>query len=196
MMRVHRGPDRAACVEHVIAEHDAPTLDIERDVGAVDLRVEACRDIIAVEGDVQKTHGQLRALDLLDAGCKSLGHVSAAGEDADERHPLGTLVRLEDLVGDACETPLDGRLIHDDCFGPVLHDALPSPWLPLLHRSELRLSRQSQPTEKAFLLGWQEGTRLKGAPSAAGASSRYVPLPASRDRFKGLKGQYQECAAV
>src|SRR5688572_13112578 len=52
---VHRGAHRAAAVEHVVDQEELAAVDVERDLGALGIVLEAARGVVvAVEGDVHQ----------------------------------------------------------------------------------------------------------------------------------------------
>jgi hypothetical protein len=70
--------------------------------------------IVAVEGDVDRTARDLDLLELPDLATEARREMIAARADADDTETIGSLVALDDLVGDAGERPLNPRPIQDD----------------------------------------------------------------------------------
>src|SRR5207244_7415298 len=87
--------------------------DRERDVGPADDRRAAQAEVVAVERDVQRPHGQRGAVDLGDLGGEPLRERDATGAQADEREVGGAAVLLEDLVGNAGEGPVERRFVEN-----------------------------------------------------------------------------------
>ena len=112
--RVERGADGAARVQHVVHEDDVLAVEIEEDVGGVHLGSEMRREVVAVEADVELAERHLRALDGLDLLGQALGEQIAPRHDADERDVARALVRLEDLMRNARQRPLDLVRVHAD----------------------------------------------------------------------------------
>ena len=127
--KVHEGIEcgahRAAREEHVINEDDVLAVHVKRNLGLVEHRGNAARHVIAVEADVELSHGRTDSLNVLDLGCKLLGYVNATTDDANERKIGGTLVVLDDLVGNAGEGSRHRRLVHNDRLGSKLFHTAP-----------------------------------------------------------------------
>ena len=100
---VDRGANAAARVEHVVDQHDRRALDLERQLGALDLRLQAlAAEIVAIERDVDEAD---RVVARRSSLREPLGDPGAARIDADEprvegdraAHALGE--RGERLLG-------------------------------------------------------------------------------------------------
>ena len=63
--------------------------------------------VVAVHRHVEAADGHVGALDLGHRGAETLGERHAAGRDAEQDEVVGTLVALEDLVGDPAQRPGD-----------------------------------------------------------------------------------------
>src|SRR5205823_8185527 len=92
---------------------DGLVLDREGDVGPADDRRAAQPEVVAIERDVQRPHGQRGAVDLGDAGGEPMREGDAAGAQADEREVRRAAVLLEDLVRDAGEGPVERRFVEN-----------------------------------------------------------------------------------
>ena len=87
---VHRGADRPARVQDVVDEHDRPPVEVERQVRALDDRLLGDqREVVAVEGDVERADRELDALVLEDRRGEPSGERDAAALDADEHQAVG-----------------------------------------------------------------------------------------------------------
>ena len=113
---VKRRADGAAGEQDVVDEHDGLAVDVERDLGRVDLGAEIRREIIAVQADVQPAERNVHPLDRLDALREPLREQVAARDDADKGEVASPLVGLEDLMGDAREGSVDLLRVHADRF--------------------------------------------------------------------------------
>ena len=79
---VHRGADRAAGVEHVVDQHQLAAVDVERDLAAARLAVQAdAAEVVAMQGDGEQAERHRGA----ERAVQALGEPRAAGVDADER---------------------------------------------------------------------------------------------------------------
>jgi hypothetical protein len=110
--RVHRGADGAPGEQHVVDEHDVlPSTSKGMSVRCTSGR-EPGGDVVAVEGDVERADGHLRALDALDALGQRLGDHRTPRHDPHERDlRAAPAVGLEDLVRDAGQLcPVDRRV--------------------------------------------------------------------------------------
>ena len=82
---VHRGPDRPARVEDVVDDDERQAVEVERQVGAFDDRLVGDeREVIAVEGDVERPDGDGDAFVRSDGRGHAVGEGDAAALDADE----------------------------------------------------------------------------------------------------------------
>src|SRR5439155_772772 len=108
---VERGADGPAGEEDVVHEDDDLALDREGDVGAADHRRAADAEVVAVERDIEGADRHRGAVDLGDLGREPVGERDAARAEADEGELGGATVLLEDLVGDAGESPVERRLV-------------------------------------------------------------------------------------
>ena len=163
--RVHRRPDRAARVQDVVDEDDRAAVEVERDLGALDDRLLGDeRQVVAVEGDVERADGELGALVLEDRRRDAMGERDAAALDADQDEALGAGLLLHDLVRDAGHRAADVLVGHDPAAG---------------HRRGLR--RRRRRTEQVLLPG------LTGPPRPHGTGAEIEPslarrVPADRRR--------------
>src|SRR5664280_2268324 len=100
--RVHRGADRAPREEHVVAENHVAALDRERDLRLLeDRRGRDCREVVAVERDVEEPNGHLDALRPRDLGREALRERDATRADPDEGEAVGAALGLDDFTGHA-----------------------------------------------------------------------------------------------
>ncbi len=164
--RVHRRPDRAARVQDVVDEDDRAAVEVERDLGPLhDWLLGDQRQVVAVEGDVERANRDLGALVLEDRRRQPVGERDAAALDADQREPLGAGLLLHDLVRDAGDRAADVLVGHDPAAG---------------HRRGLR--RRRRRTEQVLLPG------LTGPPRPLGTGAEIEPSLARRvpaDRRRG-----------
>ena len=96
---VHRRPDRPTGVEDVVDEDDRRSVEVERQVRALDdglLGDE--REVVAVERDVERADRDVDALVLGDRGGDPTGKRDAAALDPDEGQTGGARLLLDDLV--------------------------------------------------------------------------------------------------
>lgn len=112
--RIERRAHGAPGEQHVVHQHDRGAVDVEGYFGGMDFRADVGGEVVAVEADVQLSERHLRALDLLDLVGQLLGQKVAPGDDSHDREPVCPLVRLEDLMSDARQRPLDLACIHAD----------------------------------------------------------------------------------
>jgi hypothetical protein len=106
--RVHGGADAASRVQHVVDEHDAPAIDIDRHLCALKARTQLERlDVIAVQADVQLAYWHRLALEFTDGIGKAAGERDAACMHANEGYAGDATVVLDDLVGDAADSTAD-----------------------------------------------------------------------------------------
>src|SRR5262245_44610702 len=79
---VHRRAHRAAGIEHVVHQEQLAAVDVERDLGALGVVLQAARGVVvAVEGDVHQAERALQAEHLV----QPFGEPGAAGIQADHR---------------------------------------------------------------------------------------------------------------
>src|SRR5439155_10402333 len=88
----------------------------------------------AIERDVERADRNGGAVDARDLLGEALGQGDAPCAQADEREVLGPVVLLEDLVGDAGQRAIEGRLVEDFGLFAELRRAT-------AHRRSLRASR-------------------------------------------------------
>src|SRR5262249_49438853 len=156
--RVHRRPDRATGVEDVVDEDDGGSIEGERQIRALHARLAGHeREVVAVEGDVERADGDRGHLVLRDRGGDPAGERHAAALDADEGEPGGSRLLLDDLVGDADRRAADLVRGHD---------------LAARHRSFPRLTGRSR-----SLSGLIEGSTQ--AYPAVAPGRRWTALPAA-----------------
>ena len=111
---VHRRPDRAAGVEDVVDEDDRRPVQVERQVRALHDRLLGDeRQVVAVEGDVERPDRDRGRLVLGDRGGDPAGERHAAALDAHEDQSGRPRLLLHDLVGDADRGPADLVRGHD-----------------------------------------------------------------------------------
>ena len=102
---VHCGPDGPACEQHVVHEDDVQAFNRKFKVGCRSAqRLVMAAEVIAEERDVKvSAAGTLTTENVRDPIPKSLGHMDAAGLDADERRIGELTVRLHQLVCQSVE---------------------------------------------------------------------------------------------
>jgi hypothetical protein len=85
-------------------------------------------DVVPVEGDVEGTDRHGGAFDAFDLPGQAKREVVAPGGDPDQRQAAGSLVPLQDLVGDAGDHPADlGGLQEASPFDEGAHRPHPKP---------------------------------------------------------------------
>ena len=158
--RVERGPDRAPGEEHVVDEYDDLAVDpAGRHLGVLGTAGRVLAQVVAVHRDVEGAERHLDALDLGDPLGDAAGEVDAAGGDAEEDEPLGALVALEDLVGDAGQCPGDVTGVEDGA--PFSGD----PREGVLAREQVRRRLGAQAPSAPDLLLRLTGRLVKGCRS-------------------------------
>ena len=116
--RVHRGPDRAARVQHVVDEDDRPTVDARRQLGALDDGLLGDqREVITVERDVERPDRHLDAFVLADRVGDPPRQRDATTLDPDQQQAVGARLLLDDLVGEADRRATDLVGGHDPASG-------------------------------------------------------------------------------
>jgi hypothetical protein len=112
--RLDRRADRSAGVEDVVHEDAGHSLEREVERGRANERLGVTGrlagtdvDVVAVEGDVELTEGDLGARQLGDPPPQALRERHAARVNADERDPLEVGVALDDLVRNPRQRALD-----------------------------------------------------------------------------------------
>ena len=101
------GADGATGVEHVVDEHDDLAGDVDGDLGGADGLHRAEPDVVAEEGDVERAHRHLGALEPVDRGGDPAGDGQAPRVEADEDDVVRAMVALDDLVRDAGVGPAE-----------------------------------------------------------------------------------------
>ena len=114
--RIERRADGAAGEQDVVDKHDGQSVDVEANVGRVNLRGKMRREIIAIEADVERAERYVSSLDLLDLDRKAMSKQIASCEDSHQGDVRGTMVGLENLVRDARERSLNFVRVHTDGF--------------------------------------------------------------------------------
>ena len=71
-------------------------------------------DVVAIEGDIDVAELDLDAGELVDQTAQAVRERDTAGVDTDERDAVELRVRLDDLVRDPVERPLQGVCIEED----------------------------------------------------------------------------------
>ena len=106
--RLDRGADRPAGVEDVVDEDARHPLEREVEPGGLHDRLRRERrsaaanaHVVAVEGDVHRSEGDLVPRELRDQPSQALRERHSARVDPDEGEPVEIGVALDDLVGDA-----------------------------------------------------------------------------------------------
>jgi hypothetical protein len=106
--RVHSGADGASGEENVVDENDALVLDIEADVGFLHERLGSKRGkVVAVEGDVQCSDGNRRALHALDDFREPLGDRDTAPADSHQAQPFDASIFLDNFMRQANQRALN-----------------------------------------------------------------------------------------
>ena len=126
---VHRAADRATRIQDVVDQYDRGSVQVERQVGALDdglLGDE--RKVVAIEGDVERSDREADPFVLLDRLRHPSRKRDAAALDADYGEALRAGLLLYDLMGNSN----DGS--------PNL---VPGHYLPVGHRSSLPCTTQS-----------------------------------------------------
>jgi hypothetical protein len=105
---VDRGPDRATRVEDVVDQDTRLALDREVERSATDDRLGVTgraavpyRDVVAVEGDVDRAERDVHSAALGNEGLQTPGEGDTARVDADESERAEIVVALDQLVRDS-----------------------------------------------------------------------------------------------
>ena len=173
--RVHRGAHRAAGVQHVVDEHDGGVVDLERHVRALDERRVAEPRVVAVELDVERADGDVRALVLRDRRGEPPCEGNAAALDADEHEPGRAGLLLDDLVGDADHRPADLIRGHDPAA---------------VHRCSLPASLGHPPAHGPAIEGRRSSVPLARRLSRPGSSPRSCPDHQPQPQISKKSGRY------
>src|SRR3990170_6234660 len=105
---IHRGADAASGVEHVVHQDDAPAVDVNRHLRALEAGAEFERgNVVAVETDIELANGHGIAFELAYRLCEALGERYAARVHADESDGRKAPIAFDDLVGDTADGPTD-----------------------------------------------------------------------------------------
>ena len=144
---VERRPDRPAGVQHVVAEQDRPAVQVEVDLGLLQegLRSDH-RQVVAVEGDVERADGKRLLDELTQARRQPDGQGDAPGPDADEGQVRKVLLALGDLVRHAVDHAADPLGVQDPGLfdEPIGHMPGPAPASVQFRRNtDLRNSGES-----------------------------------------------------
>ena len=116
--RVERGAHGAAGVEHVVDEHDGVAAHLRQRVAALhDRGMRDPRQVVAIEGDVERPDRDRCTLVLLDERRQPSCERDAAAADADEDERVGAAVALDDLVRDARQRAADLIGVEDGALG-------------------------------------------------------------------------------
>jgi murein DD-endopeptidase MepM/ murein hydrolase activator NlpD len=106
--RVHRRANRPAREEDVVDQHHYAVVDGERYLGLAD---DGCvadpRQVVAIEGDVDRAEWDLDALIRADGIADPCSQSVAARADADDREKSEIAIALDDLVRDPRDGPAD-----------------------------------------------------------------------------------------
>jgi hypothetical protein len=100
--RIHRGANRAAREQHVINKDDNATINalgwnLRVRKGAS--RLEA--QVIAVHGDVNRAHGNVRIINLAELCCDASREWDSPTRDSEQDHVIATFVAFNDFMSDA-----------------------------------------------------------------------------------------------
>ena len=110
---VERGADRTAGEQHVVDQHDDLVVDVVGDVGVLERAGRLEPQVVAEHRDVERSGGDVAALDLGHPLGDPAGEVHTAGRYA-EQHDIGRVtIALEDLVGDAGQRAGDVLVVQD-----------------------------------------------------------------------------------
>src|SRR6266481_3822692 len=106
--------DGPAREQYVVHQDDVLAFNIQPDLRFLDHGAGAERGkVIAVEGNVQSAHANGRFLDSLDELAQALRDWYAAAPDSDQAQTLGTIIFLNNLVGETNQGALDFRGGHE-----------------------------------------------------------------------------------
>ena len=114
---VEGGAHRATGEEDVVDQHDDLAAEVDGDVGDGLGQHGAKADVVAVESHVERPHGHVGAVDVLQDPRQPVGDGDASRLEADDHHVVETVVALDDLVGDAHDRPPEIVGVHDLCPG-------------------------------------------------------------------------------
>src|SRR5439155_14526043 len=159
------------------------------DVGPADERRAAQAEVVAVERDVERSHGQRRAVDLGDLGGEPVRQRAASGPQADQGDLRGPAILLEDLVGDAGEGPVERRVVEN--LGLLSEARYGGSHLLSLRASRGSLKGKARTTTVTLHAGvrrcqppgptaWPHARRRSSARNARAPSIRSAPAPNMR----------------
>jgi len=123
--RIERGPRRAACVDHVVDEHQVAARHIEGNVcGAHHGLMRPQPHVVAVQGDVEDADGHLQPGGLPDLFLQPTRQIHPARLHADQRQ-LFLAARVErrpfdNLPGHAFERAVQVGRVHELCLDAIL----------------------------------------------------------------------------
>src|SRR5207237_8600573 len=99
--RLEGGARRPPGEQHVVDQDHDPAGDVDGHLGRAEGLDPPQTDVVAVERNVDRAHGDRHALEPLDRLGEAVGDGDAPGVQADEHDVGRTVVALDDLVCDA-----------------------------------------------------------------------------------------------
>ena len=104
---IERGPDGSSFEQHIIHQHDDPTLDIEWHLGGLHGDHAPVGDIVAMHADINHAARDRLPPDVAQQPGQAPGEMNAAALDANQANAADVRVALGDLVGDPRQATLD-----------------------------------------------------------------------------------------
>src|SRR5688572_12364630 len=115
---IHGRANRASGVEHIVHDHDVPTIEAQRQARLPDDGPRANRlQVIAVQRDVERASGDAYSFAFIDEGGDTLGELNATALDADQDQVIRSRKKLDYLIGHASQRASHGpRVEHNGRF--------------------------------------------------------------------------------
>jgi hypothetical protein len=123
---VERRPNGAACIAHVVHDHDAATVD----AGPGEARCPEdgtrpdCRQVVAVQRDIEGSNGGTETFGAFDLVRDPMRELNAPSLDANDCEIRDALVPLDDLTGHARDRALDGPSVHQQLPFALAHSVV------------------------------------------------------------------------
>ncbi|SPF37378.1 hypothetical protein SBA1_180006 [Candidatus Sulfotelmatobacter kueseliae] len=115
--RIERGAGSAAGEQNIVYHHDVLFLDLKPNLFLLHhgLRPQG-REIVAIEGDIERSDGDLGILDAGDDLAQPLGQGHAAAANSDQPQGVDASVLFHDLICQPHQRALNFRCGHELCF--------------------------------------------------------------------------------
>src|SRR5258705_10748549 len=116
VQRVHRGARRSAAEKHIVHEYDGLAVEINRDVGGMNVRCHMVIEIVAMHAHVEHAKRDRMRQDRREGGLKPTRQKHAAALNANEHQTGILLVLFSNFVGDTGHHPLKSGWAEQDYF--------------------------------------------------------------------------------